>query len=444
MNLLLLPYIFIGVVISTLIALTAITSTRERKFRATAICAGGLIMLGAAWFGPLIWITPSDWTLAIPMIIAGLISALWFLPLGTTEGLVISGDGERVDEREIMFAREEYRSGTSKYDWYYAAHPEHKEIDDKLRRLPPLLEPGGKYYDPRRSEHIKSMFSAIRPLTTQVDGEVSSSRAEVEPIQITQEIKKLAVRFGADETGIARLNRRHVYSHVGRGPEAWGQPIVNNHPFAIVFTLEMAYEQVEEAPALPITEETSLQYLRAALISVSLARYIRTLGYSARAHISESNYQIILPAVAHDAGLGEIGRLGYLISPKFGARIRLGGVTTNLPLIPDKPITFGVQDFCRKCLKCATNCPSNAIPSGSETEVRGVEKWPLNIEQCLYYWRLAGTDCGLCMKVCPFSHPPTLMHNLVRTGIRNSAVARTLAVWGDDLLYGRKPGQYRL
>jgi epoxyqueuosine reductase QueG len=107
-------------------------------------------------------------------------------------------------------------------------------------------------------------------------------------------------------------------------------------------------------------------------------------------------------------------------------------------LIPDKPISFGVQAFCDKCLKCAKNCPSGAIPKEGKTWIRGAEKWPLNIEKCLHYWRKAGTDCGLCMKVCPYSHPPTITHNVVRKGIQSSSFARTLSIWGDDLFYGRK------
>ncbi len=174
------------------------------------------------------------------------------------------------------------------------------------------------------------------------------------------------------------------------------------------------------------------------MIAVELARYIRNLGYPARAHVSDSNYQIMMPAVAHDAGLGELSRMGYLISRKFGARVRLGGITTNLPLVPDRPVVFGVQDFCQVCLKCAENCPSSAIPTGAKTTVRGVEKWQLNIQSCHRYWRVAGTDCGLCMRVCPFSHPPTFLHNIVRKGIAHSAIARRMSVWGDDLLYGRR------
>jgi len=304
--------------------------------------------------------------------------------------------------------------------------------------LPELLGPGGRYYDPERSKQIKAAFRTIQTLTTQVDGKVSANKTGGDPSTITAEIKELVGRMGADEVGVTRLNKMFVYSHVGRGPEPWGKPIELGHKFAVVFTLEMSYDRVQQAPDLPITEESALQYLRGATISVSLARYIRNLGYPARAHISDSNYQVMLPPVAHDAGLGELSRMGYLISRKFGARVRLGAVTTDLPLVPDRPVVFGVQDFCATCLKCAENCPSAAIPRGGKTTVRGVEKWQLNVEQCLWFWRVAGTDCGLCMHICPYSHPPTFVHNVVRAGVRHAAFARRVSIWGDDFFYGRR------
>jgi ferredoxin len=315
--------------------------------------------------------------------------------------------------------------------------PENREIDDRLRGLPELLAPGGRFHDPVFSEYIASLFEALEKLTVQVDGETAPRRLEREPSLMTAIVKGTARRLGADDVGIAELDPMSVYSHVGRGPEMWGAPIENSHRFAVVIALEMDYEHVEAAPRLPITMESAVQYLKGAQISISLARAIRSHGYPARAHIAGSNYQIMLPPVAYDAGLGELGRIGYLISPRFGARIRLGAVTTDMPLVPDSPRIFGVQEFCTVCRKCAVNCPSGAIPRGGKEWVRGVEKWPLAIEKCLHYWRLAGTDCGLCMKVCPYSHPPTFVHNLVRSGIRRSAFARRIAVWGDDLLYGK-------
>jgi ferredoxin len=106
-------------------------------------------------------------------------------------------------------------------------------------------------------------------------------------------------------------------------------------------------------------------------------------------------------------------------------------------MVIDKPIAFGVQDFCTKCQKCADNCPPSAIPSGEKEIIRGVEKWVIDPMKCLHYWRVAGSDCGLCMKVCPYSHPSTFAHDLVRAGIKRSAIARSVSIWGDDLLYGR-------
>jgi len=305
--------------------------------------------------------------------------------------------------------------------------------------LPKLATPGGIYYDPIKSKEIEAVFEKIKSMTENVDGNVNSKSIEVDRPKNTRFIKDKVKELGADEIGIANLNPMYVYSHVGRGPEKWGKAIVNNHKFAIAFTVEMNYSSVETAPALPITEETAKQYLRAAKISIETAKYIRDeLGYSARAHISDSNYQIMLPPVAHDAGLGELGRHGYLISKKFGSRVRLGGITTDLPLIVDKPIIFGVQNFCVKCMKCADNCPSGAITKGGKDKVRGVEKWSINVERCIHYWRVLGTDCGLCMKVCPYSHPPTFIHNIIRKGIEKSPIARSSSVLGDDLFYGRK------
>jgi ferredoxin len=95
-----------------------------------------------------------------------------------------------------------------------------------------------------------------------------------------------------------------------------------------------------------------------------------------------------------------------------------------------------VQDFCEICRRCADNCPSASIPKGQRTMVRGIAKWPLEVESCLSYWRWLGTDCGLCMRVCPFSHPPALVHDLVRAGIARSSFARRVALLGENLFYG--------
>ena len=429
-------YNLVGIIFCIFFGILATSSIIERKPRAAAISLIIILMFGVFWFG-LYLIHTSIYILVILLILVLSIAFLYFLPTGALNILHIDGVSAAVDERDVIFAREEYEPGTEKYLQYYQMHPEMQAMDDRIRALPELLEPGGRYYDPVRSRQIDSLFDVICDMRIDVDGDIDQDKIEIDPPYITHQIKNKVLRLGASQVGVTTLNPMFVYSHVGRGPETWGTAIHNTHTYAIVFTLEMDYGQVEGAPGLSITEESAFQYLQGSQISISIAKYIRRLGYPARAHIPGSNYQIMLPPVAHDAGLDELGRLGYLISPKHGARIRLGSVTTDLPLVTDKRISFGVQDFCSSCRKCANNCPAGAIPNGEKTMVRGVEKWPLNVEKCIQYWRTIGTDCGICMKVCPFSHPPTLVHNIVRAGIKQSSIARQASVWGDDLFYGK-------
>ncbi|MHC4941935.1 MAG: 4Fe-4S dicluster domain-containing protein [Planctomycetota bacterium] len=415
-----------------------LSAIAEKKQVAAWLSAGMLIGLIGIWLAAYRLFHSVPFLLTVPAVIIVVLALLFFLPWKKGTPMVIGDVTEQVDERDIMFSREEYLPGSDRYETYYKMRPDLRDIDDELRGLPPLLGEGGRFHDPEGARDVGTIFSVIEGMLTKVDGETSPDRIDVDPKKITADLKDMALALGADEVGAAALNPAFVYSHVGRGPESWGAPIENNHEFALMFTLEMRYFPVEGAPTLAITRETALQYLRGALISIALARFIRSLGYPARAHIAGSNYQIMLPPVAHDAGLGELGRIGYLISRKYGARVRLGGITTALPLQPDTPVVFGVQDFCDTCLKCARNCPSGAIPRGPKIRVSGAEKWQLDIEKCFHFWRSAGSDCGLCMKVCPYSHPPTLVHNLVRAGIERSSFARTISLWGDDLFYGKK------
>ncbi|MBD3334140.1 MAG: 4Fe-4S dicluster domain-containing protein [Candidatus Eisenbacteria bacterium] len=432
-------YLLSGAAAVGLPALMAYTSHRERRRRAARLSVALTGAVLAAWAAGFVW---SRGHAPLLLVIASLppICALVFLyPSGKSTPLQAGPVTSRVDERDVIFSREEYTPGSGRYDEYYGRRPELQAIDDRIRALPQLLKPGGRFYDPHQSRHIESLFAVIESLTTEVAGSPESPRRPADAAQMTSLVKALAHRLGADDVGVAAVDPMAVYSHVGRGPEPWGRAITNDHPRAVVFTLEMDFHKVAAAPRLPITEETATQYLRGAQISIALAHFIRTLGYEARAHIAGSNYQVMLPPLAHAAGLGELGRIGYIITPRHGARVRLGAVTTNLPLQTDQPRPFGVQDFCAVCRKCAENCPPAAIPRDAKRSVRGVMKWPLNVERCFSYWRRLGTDCGLCMKVCPYSHPATPMHNLVRAAIRRSAPARWTAVRGDDFLYGRRP-----
>jgi ferredoxin len=201
----------------------------------------------------------------------------------------------------------------------------------------------------------------------------------------------------------------------------------------------MDHRMMQSAPASPTLMESARQYLNAGSIAVQLAVAIRELGYRARAHI-DANYQVVCPLVARDAGLGEIGRMGLLMTPQHGPRVRIGVVTTDMPLAesPERAEP-SIEKFCRICKKCAKICPSQAIPHGD----RG-DRWKIDSEACFTFWCEAGTDCGRCVITCPYAHPDTPVHRFVRMTIRRSPLLRRLAAPIDDLVYGVKPGPREL
>ena len=228
-------YLLTGAAVVVFFGLFAVASIKEKRSRALIVSLSFMVAAALLWFGAYFVFDMPILAMLIPLIALAILALLFFLPLGSTAPPVSDPDGSRVDERDVIFAREEYEAGSEKYAEYYAMRPENKQVDDRLRRLPELLAPGGRYYDPVESPQVDAIFSVIEDLGTEVDGDVDEDGRKWDPSEATDYVKRLALRLGADEVGIARLNPAFVYSHVGRGPEPWGTKIENNHRFAIAF-----------------------------------------------------------------------------------------------------------------------------------------------------------------------------------------------------------------
>jgi reductive dehalogenase len=337
-----------------------------------------------------------------------------------------------------MFSRNELVPGTKRFQAYYQRNPEKKMLDDAFRKNPGLLQKGTTQYHPFYFASADASFETIAALRDAVDGPVKPEQIPVEAEKMSCYIKNWSKKLGAVDCGITTLKDYHLYSAGGRA-ERYDKPITKQHAFAIAFTVEMDHEMVKSAPAGTMVMESAQQYLESGRIALQVAQLIRNLGYEARAHI-DGNYQVVCPLVARDAGLGEIGRMGLLMTPKLGPRVRISVVTTNLPLVTDEPLhDYSVIDFCVQCKKCADVCPSRAISFADREMIGGALRWQINQESCFTFWTKAGTDCGRCISVCPYSHPDNALHNLVRTGIHHSAVFRTVALKMDDWIYGRRP-----
>ncbi len=431
----------LGLLWSGLFGAFAAASWQEGERRAVrvalALAAGGGLLLGAGGLLP-------------PIVRAGLLglaglsgavfAALFFLPIGK---VALGNDvpSRRFDERMVMFARARLQPGTPNYEAYYRQHPEHKAGDDSTRAHPGLLSPRARFANPFLFAAAAASFEVTEALHQIVDGPPAPRRETLSSEAMTAYLKSLARYYGALDVGVTELRPYHVYSHIGRGPGEWGAPITLAHTYALAFTVEMDFAVMGAAPHAPVVAESARQYTEAARVAVQVAAALRNLGYAARAHI-DANYRVIAPLVARDAGLGEFGRMSILMTPRQGARVRVGVVTTDAPLIPDKRdlrFAAAVVDFCNICMKCAETCPTRSISFNPRQEVDDALRWRINPDTCFRYWNVVGTDCGRCMSVCPFSHPDTAFHNAVRWGISRSGFFRRVALWMDDLFYGRRP-----
>lgn len=347
----------------------------------------------------------------------------------------------RFDERDTMFARAARSPGTDAYEEYYARRPELKEVDDALRAMPPLLDEAAVFHDPVLSAEAERFFEEI-PSIQPDPGFVAAWRERLQAAEDpSAAVKEMALKLGAVAAGITAVDQAFVYSHKGRHDHHYGRPVRLTHRWAIVFLVEMDHHAMRCAPRAETIRESARQYYRSAVISLAIKQVLTECGHDAESQ-HDAHYDVILPPLAVKAGLGQLGRNNILLADRYGSRVRIGAVTTDLPLVPDAPVDLGATFFCEICKKCADNCPSKALSLGERDVVRGVHKWPTDVERCYGYWRRVGTDCGICMACCPFSHENTAFHNFVRFMIKRSRLFARFALWCDDLIYGRgwRPG----
>lgn len=264
----------------------------------------------------------------------------------------------------------------------------------------------------------------------------------------TRLLKKMALRFGAGDVGVCKLDRRFVYSRYF--------DTKTNESYPIRFSEEPGFEQYTEPGTLPdgtrvipkemdnvlvLVYPMELSGIRAALkmthmattletystiafTSMALAEFIRGLGYRA---IPSSNDTASNIPLAIDAGLGEAARSSKLCHPEYGTCCRISKIITDMPLTPDRPITFGVYDFCKSCGRCAEKCPAKAIPMEGEVSDKPfgafspshVTQWQIDHAKCRKIWVTSGTNCGICIAACPLNQENTLAHRL-----RKSAAAK--------------------
>lgn len=328
----------------------------------------------------------------------------------------VTGEIERFDDRNTAFSR-----GAVEGNKYTAMHEQCLENIAKARPGKTLLD-HATWVSGATVDYV-----VRRNLLGRETKPIYNTRYQFknpDPVALTKIIKEKALWIGADMVGVADLDPSWVYTHWGdqnvrySGAAEVGDPIEIPAEFnrVIVMIHEMDYEVIQRSPA--IEYDTDIGYSRGAWCASSLAMFVAELGFRAIPSVNELGINI---AMAVDAGLGEMGRNGMLITREYGPRVRISKVFTTLPLVPDTPIDIGVQRFCQECKLCAKYCPSRALMLGDRTDeawdrhnVPGMLKWPIRAMDCLDWWVKNGNHCSVCLRVCPWNKPNSPFHGAVR------------------------------
>ncbi len=265
----------------------------------------------------------------------------------------------------------------------------------------------------------------------------SGGKVKESPSKMSSLVKGAARNLGADLVGIAKVNPNWIYSHEYNliDQEHSRMELPDKCTNAIVLAVEMNYDSMRSSSMVLQGTATSVGYSKMAFLANLVASFIKGLGYKA---IPSGNDTALSIPLALSAGLGEYSRMGLLVTKKFGPRVRLCKVFTDLPLEPDSYSPFGVVEFCRTCKACAINCPSQAISYDGMTlegpnisSHSGALKWYINAEKCYTHWRRRRIDCTHCIRICPFNKKSGKLHEISRFIIKKTSLFNNSFVWMD-------------
>ena len=303
---------------------------------------------------------------------------------------LVSGPGSPQREVDVAFYSREYPLETQNVDktadreWVYTVYTdevmEFRRKHDKENK--PLVE-------------AASVTGQIEPTATPDPGR-----------DITEDVRLKAREMGFGEVGFTRFDRRYAFV----SKKGWVQ-----YEHAICLAYEQEYAGTQAIPSLEAEFAHFGTYLVEGAKGLELADFIRSLGYHAQVHSPNDNSAVYIPMFVQ-AGLGQLGANGQLLSPHFGSRARLMIITTDGPVTYNEPIDYGIQKFCQECQVCVKRCPGRALIK-EKVWWRGVEKNKLIYDRCRPVMaRYEG--CAVCMKVCPvqrYGMKPVMEH-YIETG----------------------------
>jgi len=228
------------------------------------------------------------------------------------------------------------------------------------------------------------------------DGVIAESCVSMTPIDAATLMKKKAIEFGADLVGICEIEPSDIYN---------GRTVTEK--FAIAVGQRMLWRAFQTVPSTESAIECLRVYYTLGETVISLAAFIRSLGYSCRVEHPIGDSDVLHITIGLKAGFGELGRHGSIINPKLGPLFRMGSIITDMPLQTDKPIDAGIAKFCDNCRACRLYCPANAIPdersAAAGKDHLGNDRYMVDTAKCFPYFA-KHNYCSICLPVCVYNH----------------------------------------
>lgn len=252
---------------------------------------------------------------------------------------------------------------------------------------------------------LLARFKAVRHIGRMLVGSIAEMRESARSIRTNplagkkridadtlRELEAYAKGLGVTDIGYAKVKQKYIF----RG----FQILYEN---AIVFTMEMDKDKIRRSPSRESLVEIFRTYYTLGRVVNEVSRFLRERGYNAHAGPAVGGDVNCIP-LARDAGLGEVGKNGLLITARNGPRVRLAAVYTdieNLPVAPSNPLAW-VRTYCDTCDLCIEKCPVDAI---HREPVVLADGGPAFVDHTRCALPFSNDDgCTICIKVCPFSY----------------------------------------
>jgi reductive dehalogenase len=274
--------------------------------------------------------------------------------------------------------------------------------------------------------------------------------------EASEMVEAAAIHLGAAQVGYTAVNPTWLPDSMVFDPSVenitvskdWKTLMPERYRYVVVMVAPVPQAAAMRAGSLIGGAADRVGFEGSIIIRNRVRNFIKGLGYDAVYLPIPDNP---LPfAVA--AGIGELGRMNRLISPLYGGALRMSALITDLPLALDKPIDFGLQEFCKRCKLCAEACPANVISMEDEPSwtpkdeygLPGKKVWFEHGERCHTFNIQLPNFCGACMSSCCWTKENTLFHNLMRViGSKMPSASGAMAYFEKAFGYGVVPAEKR-